>query len=56
MATKTAMQILVRNCNLLRCTAFRCMQDEVNVIQGALDMATKTAEAAMTPLDKVGGW
>jgi hypothetical protein len=29
--------------------------DEVQVIQGALDMASKTAESAMTPLDKVGG-
>ena len=28
--------------------------DEVQVIQGALDMASKTAESAMTPLDKVG--
>lgn len=27
--------------------------DEVQVIQGALDMATKTAESAMTPLSKV---
>ncbi|KAL4420313.1 hypothetical protein ABPG77_010218 [Micractinium sp. CCAP 211/92] len=27
--------------------------DEVQVIQGALDMATKTAESAMTPMDKV---
>lgn len=25
------------------------------MLQGALDMATKTAEAAMTPLEKVGG-
>ena len=29
--------------------------DELQVIQGALDMASKTAESAMTPLDKVGG-
>ena len=28
--------------------------DEVQVIQGALDMASKTAESAMTPLDMVG--
>jgi hypothetical protein len=28
-------------------------QDEVMVIQGALDMASKIAEAAMTPLTKV---
>ena len=28
--------------------------DEVQVIQGALDMASKTAESAMTPIDKVG--
>lgn len=27
--------------------------DEVQVIQGALDMATKTAESAMTPMEKV---
>lgn len=27
--------------------------DEVQVIQGALDMATKTADTAMTPLSKV---
>jgi len=31
-------------------------QDEVQVIMGALDMATKTAEAACTPLSKVGCW
>ena len=28
--------------------------DEVQVIQGALDLAGKTAEAVMTPLGKVG--
>lgn len=27
----------------------------MQVIQGALDMATKTAESAMTPIEKVGG-
>eukprot|EP00887_Chlorella_sp_A99_P002918 scaffold6.g2918.t1 len=27
--------------------------DEVQVIQGALDMATKTAESAMTPMEKI---
>ncbi len=31
-----------------------CQKDEVQVILGALDMATKTAEAACTPLSKVG--